>query len=102
MSPGHRDGSQIAFISQKTLIDEPEIDIIDKDGSNQHSLTSGYHVIFAGLSWSPDGQKLMFSMRGDGTSLKGNPQLYVVNADGSGLHKFNAPCTYCYGADWGQ
>jgi hypothetical protein len=41
-------------------------------------------------------------MRGDGKSLQGEPQLYIVKADGSNLHKLDAPCTYCYAADWGH
>ncbi len=96
------DGTQIAFFSQKTITGPAEVNVIDKDGKNQHSLSAGFHVIFGGLSWSPDGQKILFSMRGDGKSLQGNPQLYIVNADGSNLHKLDAPCTYCWGADWGH
>jgi Tol biopolymer transport system component len=95
------DGSKIAFLNQKTIDDPVEVDVIDKDGKNQHSLTVGYYVNFGGLSWSPDGRKLIFTMNGDGKSGQGDSQLYIVNADGSDLHKLDAPCTYCYGADWG-
>jgi TolB protein len=95
------DGTQITFISQKTITSAAEVNVIGVDGKNQRSLTPGLRVIFGGLCWSPDGTQLLFSMRGDGRSLQGNPQLYVVNADGSDLHKLDAPCTYCYDADWG-
>lgn len=94
------DGSKIAFLVQKTKDGPVEVDVIDKDGKNQHSLTAGYYVIYGGLSWSPDGQKLLFTMNGDGRSTKGASQLYIVNADGSGLQKLEAPCTYCYAGDW--
>lgn len=96
------DGTLIAFLSQKTLNDPIEVDLIGADGKNQHSLTPGFQVVFGGLNWSPDGQQLLFSMRGDGKSLTGPLQLYMVGVDGSNLHKFAAPCAYCYDADWGR
>jgi TolB protein len=96
------DGTQIAFLSQKTLNDPVEVDVIGADGKNQHSLTPRLHVVFGGLSWSPDGQKLLFSMHGDGKSLTGALQLYIVDADGSDLHKLEVSCAYCYDANWGH
>ena len=96
------DGTQIAFLSQKTPADPIEVDLISADGKNQHSLTPGYQVVFGGLSWSPDGQKLLFSMHGDGKSLTGALQLYTVDADGSNLNKLAVSCTYCYDPDWGH
>jgi Tol biopolymer transport system component len=96
------DGRQIAFLSQKTPDGSAEVNLIDPDGTHQHSITAGFHVIFSGLSWSPDGKKLIFTMRGDGRSLQGAPQLYIINVDGSDLHKLKTPCTYCYGAEWGD
>jgi Tol biopolymer transport system component len=101
MSP---DGSKIAFLTQKNPDDLVEVDVIDKDGKNQHSLTDGYQLTYGGLSWSPDGQQLIFTMSGDGKSSQGFPpsQLFFVNADGSGLHKLDASCFYCVWADWGH
>jgi TolB protein len=96
------DGSQIAFLTRKTSDGPVEVDVIDKDGRNQRSLTAGYYVVYGGLSWSPDGQKLLFTMNGDGSSTHGASQLYIVNADGSGLQKLDAPCTYCFAGDWGR
>ena len=96
------DGTQIAFLSQKKINDPIEVDVIGRDGKNQRSLTAGFQVVFGGLSWSPDGQKILFSMRGDGKSLQGALQLYIVNADGSDLHRLDTPCAYCYDADWGR
>jgi hypothetical protein len=70
-------GSQIAFLGQKKFGDPIEVDVIGKDGKNQRSLTAGFQAVFGGLSWSPDGQKILFAMRGDGKSLEGpfNPSL---------------------------
>jgi len=94
------DGGKIAFLVQKTKDGPVELDVIDEGGTNQRSLTAGYYVIYGGLSWSPDGQMLLFTMNGDGRSTKGASQVYIVNADGSGLHKLDVPCTYCYAGDW--
>jgi Tol biopolymer transport system component len=91
------DGKQIAFLSQKTDSDA----IAANNWNDQVLLTDGYQPIFGGLSWSPDGKKLLFSMLGDGKSMKGGSRLYTVNADGSDLKPFPLECLYCYGGDWG-
>jgi TolB protein len=98
------DGTKIAFFNQKTADAPLEIDVINKDGSNQRSLTAGFDVNYYGFSWSPDGQQLIFDMVGDGKSLKSATHLFVVNADGSNMHKLDAPCPShaCFGADWGH
>jgi TolB protein len=96
------DGRNIAFFSQVGVIGPIIINIIDRDGGNLHTLAEGYMPIFGGLSWSPDGKKLLFTMRGDGKTLNGPCQLYMINADGSGLQKFPGDCPYCYDADWGK
>jgi Tol biopolymer transport system component len=96
------DGTKIAFLNQKTFDDPIEVDVINKDGTNQHSLTAGFHPVYGGLSWSPDGQQLIFNMNGDGKSLDGLGRIWVVNADGSNLHKLDVPCGFCFDADWGH
>jgi TolB protein len=100
------DGTKIAFINQKTNGDpvKIEVDVINKDGTNQHSLTAGFDPIYDGLSWSPDGQQLIFNMNGDGKSWEGATHIFVVNADGSDLHmlKVGCPGYSCANADWGH
>ncbi len=100
MSP---DGKQIAFLSRKTDADPIELNITSaaKSWNDMVLLTEGYRPSFGDLSWSPDGKKLLFSMRGDGKSLEGGSRLYLINADGSGLEPFPLECLFCYGADWG-
>jgi TolB protein len=100
MSP---DGSRIAFLSQKDPSAPVELNITTaaQSWNDKTLITEGYKPIFGGLSWSPNGKQLIFSMLGDGKNLKGGGQLYLVNADGSGLEKFPVDCLYCYGADWG-
>lgn len=78
------DGKKIAFVSlrdgnaaQMTPDQRREIYVMNADGSEPKNLTNspGYD---AGLSWSPDGQKIAFCSLRDG-----NLEIYVMNADGS-------------------
>jgi WD40 repeat protein len=97
------DGKLIAYLSQKTDADPIELNITSAANSwnDMVLLTKGYRPIFGGLSWSPDGKKLLFSMHGDGKSMNGGSRLYLINADGSGLEPFPMECLFCYGGDWG-
>jgi TolB protein len=58
---------------------------MNADGSGQRNLTRSVTYPFASdgaPAWSPDGRKILFvSNRG------GNAEVYVMNADGSGLRK---------------
>jgi TolB protein len=97
------DGNMIAFISQKDPSTPIEIYITTaaQSWNDLTLITSGYNPIFGGLSWSPDGRQLIFTMHGDGKVQKVAGQLYLVNADGSDLKPFPVECLYCFGADWG-
>ncbi len=68
----------------------PEIYVMNADGSEQRNLTNNpgsEHL----PSWSPDGKKLAFWSNRDG-----NPEIYVMNADGSEQKRLtNNPAT-----DW--
>jgi TolB protein len=76
-SPGHRfptwspDGSQIAFVAGSTL------SIMNSDGSNVTSLNVS---VGEGISWSPDGSKLLYATPQQGGA---NTQIRVINVDGS-------------------
>ena len=69
------DGTKIAFTSHE---ESPNISVVDTDGSNETTLTTGQEED-AGPAWSPDGAKIAFHSRRDG-----NAEIYVMNADGSG------------------
>jgi Tol biopolymer transport system component len=77
----HR-GDRFAYWSATPAkVDPASLWVADRDGSNRHrltdNLTSEQADVFPGISWSPDDQQLAFADAG---------VLYVVNADGTGLH----------------
>ena len=65
---------QIAFMS--TRDDNPELYVIDTDGSDQIRITSTDAPEYQ-FSWSPDGKKLVFVSERDG-----NPEIYVTDRKG--------------------
>lgn len=80
------DGSQILFTTTASGI--PNIWVMNKDGSNQRSLsevTMGSNLFEEGeAAWSPDGQQIIFvSKRG------GAPNLFVMAPDGTGLRNLS-------------
>ena len=77
----HR-GDRFAYWSATPAKTDPaSLWVAVRDGSNPHlvagDLTSEQADVFPGISWSPDDQQLAFA---DASVL------YVVNADGTGLH----------------
>jgi dipeptidyl aminopeptidase/acylaminoacyl peptidase len=75
------DGKKIAFyafaLSHPSR--NPEIWVMDTDGSNQERLTD--HAMEA--AWSPDGRKITFASDREGSLY----QIYVMNADGSNVRR---------------
>ena len=79
------DGRRIAFSSVRSGVTK-DLYVMDSDGSNQTALTH-YDAepepelrFINEISWSPKGEKIAFSMQ-----LGGDQEIYVINADGSGL-----------------
>lgn len=71
------DGSQIAFISDRT--GSRSVYVMNKDGSNVRRVTNVVGVFDASPKWSPDGAKLAFAR-----SAVGVPSaVFVINADGT-------------------
>jgi TolB protein len=68
--------------------------IVNADGSNEHAFDSPDRgrilVDNQWPAWSPDGRKIVFVRTDDGSAVIG-PQLFVMNADGSGLEGLTTP-----------
>jgi TolB protein len=92
------DGLELAFEKRfgpkvgQCVVCTWEIFVANADAGGQRSLTrtSGFAV----PAWSPDGQTIAFS-----TGLP-IPNLYVVNADGSGQRRVSQDAISAYGSSW--
>jgi tricorn protease-like protein len=90
------DGSQIIFVSSRdngmmTYVDT-DIYVMEADGAGMANLTHGYSSVEYRPNWSPDGKSIVFE--GDRDPAQRSPDtvelnwdLYVVNADGSGVQR---------------
>ena len=81
------DGSRIAYVDHRYYLATDEIWTMKSDGTDQRRLVdlgrcgpNDPSGCTNGLAWSPDGSKLAFHSAGG---------IYIVRADGSGLHRIS-------------
>lgn len=84
------DGNQMAFfgVDRDGIISA--IDVMNANGSDIRKLTPAVLEAFI-PDWSPDGMKIVFSTRAVYPPNTINPQLWVMNADGSGIKQLTFP-----------
>ena len=84
--PWSPDGRTILFVSDRDR--NWELYAVDADGTNSRNLTRspGIDGRSGGMLWSPDSRRIVYSSTRD-TRDDDNPELYVMNADGSGVRR---------------
>jgi Tol biopolymer transport system component len=93
------DGGKIAFA--RNTASGGEIFAINSDGTGERQVTTGAQVRIAvgerGISWSPDGTKLVFS------SIRDVPKhdIFVVGSDGTGERRLTTNPALENAPDWG-
>ena len=78
------DGARVAFLTRAAGHTPYSLFVANADGSGARSVTGDMQVNsppWGGLTWSPDGTKLALE-----SSDNGVWRIYVVGADGTGLH----------------
>jgi dipeptidyl aminopeptidase/acylaminoacyl peptidase len=76
------ENGKIAFVGPGR--DNPEIYVMNADGSGQTRLTDTPRAADRHARWSPDGTKIAFTTGRHGDPYAQNEEIYVMNADGSG------------------
>jgi hypothetical protein len=90
------DGASIAYKGINN--GSPSIFVMSADAFNQTPVTSGH--IDEAPTWSPDGTKIAFTRLVNFYGYLNKTQLFVVNADGTGLQQLtNTPYNHDY-PDW--
>ena len=86
------DGKRIAYAS------EGHINIVDAGGGEPVRVTraDGYYDVGPIPRWSPDGARLAFASWVDGN----NVEIFIVNADGSGLTNVTRSSAFDYDPNW--
>lgn len=82
------DGRQLAFGRSQVINTSRDLYVMNGDGSGLRNLTSTPIANEALPAWSPDGKRIAF-IRTDPdvalTNIQEDPNLYVIDADGTGL-----------------
>jgi Tol biopolymer transport system component len=79
----------------------PPLMIADGDGANAEVLISPPPNYITSVSWSPDGRKIAFVAPEMSSELIPDVEVYVANADGSGIRALNIDINVSYyGTSW--
>jgi TolB protein len=83
-----------------TTSSNPQLVIINADGSNAKPLTSHPNSQDRSPSWSPDGKQVVYEAIHATNAFK--QQLYVLNADGTGIKRISDGTVSDFGPVWSQ
>lgn len=77
------DGQKLAYEHQFLISGNPEIWVMDADGTGERAVTQNGFTANIHPAWSPDGQRIAFSGQ-DGCCEGFDSEIFTINVDGSG------------------
>jgi Tol biopolymer transport system component len=93
------DSKKIVYTTDPLYDDPGGIAVMNADGSNQTRLTAQHPDV--ALTWSPDGQKILFQSFVEFNPNQFRQELFTMNADGSGRTSFTGiPADLPSGPTW--
>jgi TolB protein len=87
------DGTQLAFTSNRDGEGNPELYVMNRNGSNVRRITNN-PAIDTTPTWSPTARQIAFT-----SDRSGTPQVYVMDADGLNVRRISTD-SYCDRATW--
>jgi len=95
------DGRKIAFKRTSDAFGTvADVYVMNADGSNQTSVTTGGQVNQDGIVWSPDGTRILFNNQIRISQDVYAVQIYVINTDGTNIRNLSNNAAYDYLGDW--
>jgi TolB protein len=96
------DGRWILFQSHEPHDRQDNLYLVHPNGKNLHRITHTFGGTYTWFkqSFSPDGTMIAVA-RGPGLGAAGNPDVYVMNLDGSGLRDVTNSLAWDSATDWG-
>jgi Tol biopolymer transport system component len=94
------DGNQIGFYSDRS--GNWEVYVMDTEGNNIQQITdtSANGFTSSHPSWSPDGSQIAFTGVLNYSSMSYNEEIYIMDADGTNVHRITNQANGDFGASW--
>jgi Tol biopolymer transport system component len=100
------DGTKIVFLDDFVFCKKPkdctsDIFVMNADGGGVTQLTRKFGDNFPHPTWSPEGDKIVFTH--NATLHSGKPaQIYTMNSDGTGITRITHTNDFSFTPDWGS
>jgi Tol biopolymer transport system component len=93
------DGRRIAFVSKRS--GNWEVWVCKSEGEDPIPITNFGGPVVGHLHWSPDGRRLVFSVR-QASSAEGNMDIYLINTEGGNLRRLTTGSDLSWGVSWSR